>query len=210
MTAPNLRASNHAEMNRQSHHQPENRIDPSLSQFAMLAVPSVGRPRSVDTANQIDVMSMSRGYVGGMYDEPWSSVRMRNSNVAAARPAFSQSSMNYGPYREHPGSDIDKSDSGYYTHRPQSVISNEPGRVDQELPTEMTFNVGNMSVNSAPSEPTEVYPISDQASQYSSRSASQPKTHFKCSKCKEIMKCPSDFKCVLHVSPLWTRADPGV
>lgn len=194
MTAPNLRASNHAELNRQSLHQPESRIDPNLSPFPMLAVPPVHRPRSVDTANQMDVMSMSRQYVGGVYDEPWSAVRMRTSNVPAARPPFPQLSMNYGPYRERPGSDIGESDSGYYTHRPQSVTSNEPGRVDQELQPEMAFHVSAMSVNSGPSEPTEVYPISDQASQYSSRSASQSKMQFKCSKCNETMKCPSDYK----------------
>ncbi|KAF2682432.1 hypothetical protein K458DRAFT_405700 [Lentithecium fluviatile CBS 122367] len=204
MTAPNLRTSNRTDMARQSSHQQESRIDPTLSNFSMLAVPPVGRPRSaMDNANPMDPV-MSRVY-GGMHDEPWSAVRMRNSSVATARPSYSQPGMTYGSYREQPQSDIDsiapRSDSGYYTHPPQSVISNEPGRVNQELPSDMTFQVGNISVNSAPSEPTEVFPMqSDQASQYSGRSTTQSKTTYQCSKCKEVSKCPSDYKCVPRVS----------
>jgi hypothetical protein len=197
MTAPNLRASKHPDLNRPNNLQQENRIDPNLS-FPMLAVPPVGRPRSaMDNPNQIDVLS--RVY-SGMHDEPWSSVRMRTSNGPTARSSFSQPNVTYGPYRDRPGSDIEKSDSGYYTLPPQSVISNEPGRGDQELPGEMTFQVGNISVNSAPSEPTEVFPMqSDQASQYSGRSTTQSKATIKCSKCKEVSKCPSDYKCVSYL-----------
>ena len=202
MTAPNLRASKRPDMNRPNSLQQDIRIDPNLS-FPMLTVPHVGRPRSaMDNTNPNDVMS--RVY-GGMHDEPWSSVRMRTSNGATARPSFSQT---YGPYREQPGSDVDKSDSGYYTHPPQSVISNEPAHVDQELPSEMTFQVGNISVNSAPTEPTEVFPMhSDQASQYSSRSTTQTKATYKCPKCKEVSKCPSDYKFVFRLPWCGTSTD---
>jgi hypothetical protein len=194
MTAPNPRVSKHPDMNRMNNlHQ--DRLDPNLA-FPMLAVPPVGRPRSaMDIPNPVDFMSR---VVGGMHDEPWSSVRMRNSHVANARSSFSQSNIPYGAYREPPVSDIDKSDSGYFTHPPQSVIS-EPRRVGQELPSEMAFQMGNISVTSAPSEPTEVFPApSDQTSQYSGRSATQSKATYKCSKCGELSKCPSDYKYVCH------------
>jgi hypothetical protein len=202
MTASNLISSNRRNMHRPKLPPHEHTIDPSLSNFSMLAVPS-GRPRSaMDNTNQMESV-MSRVY-GGMHDEPWSSVRMRHSSVTTARPSFPQPNMTYGSYREPPGSDIEsiapKSDSGYYTHPSQSVVSNEPARVDQELPSDMTFQVSNISVNSAPSEPTEVFPTqSDQASQYSGRSTTQGKVTYKCPKCKEVSKCPSDYKCVTYV-----------
>jgi hypothetical protein len=199
MTVPNLRPPHHPDMHRPNNLQ-DNRIDPNLANFSLLAVPG-GRPRSaMDNTNPMESV-MSRVY-SGMHDEPWSAVRMRHSSVATARPAYSQPNGAYGSYREPPGSDIEsiapKSDSGYYTHAPQSVISNEPARVDQELPSDMTFQVRNISVNSAPSEPTEVFPMqSDQASQYSGRSTTQVKATYKCSQCKEVSKCPSDYKCVI-------------
>ncbi|KAF1959317.1 hypothetical protein CC80DRAFT_545688 [Byssothecium circinans] len=198
----------------------ENNMDPN----SMLAVPPPGRPRSaLDNVNTMD-LSYKRVY-SNMHDEPWSSVRMRNptlpSNTGGHPSAYARTDVNYGSYREPGGgstSDIDsgapQSDSGYFTHQAHSVRSNEPERVNQELPASMTFGVHSLNVNTqigstmstaTSSEPTEVvYLQSDQASQYSGRSAGRSPSHghasgqgrnsFKCPRCKEVSKCPSDFK----------------
>lgn len=134
------------------------------------------------------------------HDEPWSAMRLTNSEqVGPHVSTFPGSSMAYRQ-PNHTGSDLGSalgptSDSGYYTQppAPQSVISNEPEHLDQELPSDM-FRLPNLTVSSAPSESTEC--VADHVSQYSSRSASHPKSTYKCSRCNEISKCPSDFKYV--------------
>lgn len=185
---------------------PEPRIDPSL---ALLNVPPPNRSRSaMDNSSNVDPF-ISRFYGAGIHDEPWSTERMRNSSVATGRSSFSQSGLNFGGYRDIPPSDIEsiaRSDSGYYTREARSVIGSEPDRVDQELPSGMTFQMHAINVNSASSEPGESYRLqSDQTSQYSA--PSQGKTTHKCPKCKETSKCPSDFKCVHHVSWVGSHAD---
>ncbi|KAF2109428.1 hypothetical protein BDV96DRAFT_604761 [Lophiotrema nucula] len=173
-------------------------IDPTLSNAALLTVPSMSRSRSaVDPRNTIEnnANPITRFY---NEDAPWSSERPRNPIASMARHSFSHPNMEYGTYRDGPGSDIDsiapRSDSGYYTHPPHSIISNDPERCDQELPSDVTFQVGNITVASAPSEPADMYRMpsnSDQVSQYSSRSQGK---EFKCQECKEVSKCKSDHK----------------
>lgn len=194
MTAPNPRPYPLPTMNRPNMYHPD-KIDPNLS---LLAPPQTARPRSVDNSMEV----FSRMY--RMSDEPWSTVHLRTSSIAAGRGPNSQPNMQYPYFRsDGPGSDhsgAPRSDSGYITQQAQSVISTELEHVDQELPSEL-FQVGNIHVDSASSEQTEVFPRlqSDQTSQYSGRSTNHGKATFPCSKCREISKCPSDFKCVLSV-----------
>ncbi|KAF1975146.1 hypothetical protein BU23DRAFT_78906 [Bimuria novae-zelandiae CBS 107.79] len=143
--------------------------------------------RKESTANEDPLMM--RVY-GGHHDEPWSAMRLtghEQSNSDAAS-SFPGPNMSYRQYRKPAGSD-----SGYYTQppAPQSVISNEPDRVDQDLPSDM-FRMPNLTVSSAPSETTEY--VADHASQYSGRSTSHNKSTYKCPRCNETSKCPSDFK----------------
>ncbi|PVH99496.1 hypothetical protein DM02DRAFT_656337 [Periconia macrospinosa] len=167
-------------------------LDGNMDSKTLLAVPQSGRTRSpIDNNNTVDPSLYSPVYGVGIHDEPWSSLRTRNNSAPTGSTFIPQSSINYNTYRDGPGSDI--SDSGYYTHHANSV-SNEPERVGQELP-EMIYDVGKMTVASSSSEPTEVFPLpSDQTSQYSGRSANTGKAVFKCDICKDVSKCPSDYK----------------
>lgn len=149
-----------------------------------------------DSASNEDPVLM-RVY-GGHHDEPWSAMRVTtHDDTNSGNSSFPGTNTRYTQYRRHPRSEIGSaaghaSDSGYFTHPPtHSVTSNEPGRVDQELPSDM-FRMPNLTVSSAPSESTEY--VADRASQYSGRSAGQNKTTYQCSQCKEISKCPSDYK----------------
>ncbi|KAL5449444.1 hypothetical protein PMIN06_006824 [Paraphaeosphaeria minitans] len=142
-----------------------------------------------------------RMYSNDQHGEPWNPMRAAYNDTVVDRASFPRSHMKFGPYRQQQISDLEsvvgpRSDSGYFTHpAPQSVISNEPERADQDLPTGM-FEMSNLNVTSAPSESTTEYvpPPSDQASVYSGRSQNQSKSIYVCSKCKEVSKCPSDYK----------------
>lgn len=142
-----------------------------------------------------------RMYSDGQHGEPWNPMRAAYNDSAVDRDSFSDSHMKFGSYRQQQLSDIDsivgpRSDSGYFTHpAPQSVISNEPEHADKDLPTSM-FEISNLNVNSAPSESTTEYlpPPSDPGSVYSGRS--QNKSIYQCARCKEVSKCPSDYKYV--------------
>jgi hypothetical protein len=154
-----------------------------------------------DHASSVDSLSLSM-YRSDQHGEPWNPMRVAYSDPAADRSSFPGSNMKFGPYRQPQMSDIEsvvgpRSDSGYFTHAaPHSVISNEPERVDQDLPSGM-FEMPNLNVSSATSESTEYVPApSDQASVYSGRSQNQSKSIYVCSKCKEVCKCPSDYKYV--------------
>ncbi|KAF2874923.1 hypothetical protein BDV95DRAFT_486726 [Massariosphaeria phaeospora] len=162
------------------------------SSVSLLAVPPVSRPQSAVDLSSAD--PIARFY----NDAPWSTEHMRSSRGTTARPSFSQPNMDYRTYRDGPGSEAEsiapRSDSGYYTHHAHSVISNEPERADQELPSDMTFGVSNIEVGSTPSEPKDSFRLqSDQASQYSGRSTTHSR-EFKCVHCKDISKCRSDYK----------------
>jgi hypothetical protein len=158
-----------------------------------------GRP---DHASSIGSLSLSM-YSSDQHGEPWNPMRVTyDHNPAADRSSFPGPNIKFGSYRQQQIPDIEsvvgpRSDSGYFTHAaPHSVISNEPERVDQELPPGM-FEMPNLNVSSATSESTEyIPPPSDQASVYSGRSQNQSKSIYVCSKCKEVSKCPSDYKYV--------------
>lgn len=177
-----------------------NRMDPGHPALGYLAVPQVPRHRPVlDNANPI-----ARFY---SEDSPWSSERMRISTGPFGRVSSSQPNMDYTTYREGPGSEVEslapKSDSGYQTLPPQSIISHEQDHLDQELCPDATFQFGNMNVSSAVSEPADMFraasSVTDQASQYSSRSTTRSTGHgkeIKCSECGDISKCKSNHKCV--------------
>ncbi|KAF2788827.1 hypothetical protein K505DRAFT_101907 [Melanomma pulvis-pyrius CBS 109.77] len=180
-------------------------IDPTLPNASHLAPPQAPRPRTaLESVGNAD--PMARFY---NHDAPWSAHNPRSSSVAVARPYFSPSSMEYGMYREPPESEIEsitrRSDSGYHTHHPRSVMSSDPERgVDQELPASMTLQVGNMNVNAGPGEQEDMFRgvSTDQGSQYSGRSANQGK-EFRCEHCRELSKCKSDHKkhMLKHIKP---------
>lgn len=159
---------------------------------------------SESTTHDHNVGSLPLDMYSAQHEEPWNPMRVTySSNAGAERTSFSGPDARFGQYRQQAISDIDesvagpRSDSGYFTHpAPQSVISNEPDRAEQELSSDM-FRMRNLNVSSAPSESTEyVPPPSDQASQYSGRSMNQSKNTYTCSKCPEVSKCPSDHKYV--------------
>ncbi|KAF2442202.1 hypothetical protein P171DRAFT_433748 [Karstenula rhodostoma CBS 690.94] len=142
-----------------------------------------------------------RMYRNDQHGEPWNPMRAAYSDTAVDRASFPVSHMKFGPYRQQQISDIEsvvgpRSDSGYFTQpASQSVISNELERADQDLSTGI-FGMTKMDINSAPSESTTEYvpPPSDQTSVHSGRSQNQNKSIYACSKCKEVSKCPSDYK----------------
>lgn len=134
----------------------------------------------------------SRMY-GDLHDEPWNPMRMADNRGPP---------LSFGAYRENAASDIDsvvapRSDSGYCTHPAQSVISNEPERVDHDMPHGI-LQIDSLNVGSRTSESVDLSTNlqSDQVSQYSGRSASQSKSAQRCPRCHEVSKCPSDFKYV--------------
>jgi hypothetical protein len=169
-------------------------IDPGLSNPSWLAPPHVSRPSTtLDTVGNINPLDSFYNH-----DAPWSSQNPRTSNRAFARPYASQSGLNYD-IPEGPGSEIEsithRSDSGYRSYYPRSVISNDPERVD-DLPVEMTQLVRNLNVHAASSEPMDIFPVAstDQTSQYSGRSTNKGKAEFTCEHCPEKSKCKSDHK----------------
>jgi hypothetical protein len=191
------RPSNSVSFNQPQVLQRDNRIDPSLT---FLSVPPGSRARSsLGNADPI-----TRFY---NEDPPWSSERMR-TNVSFNQVSFAQPNSTYGTFRTGPGSEIEslapRSDSGYHTLRPHSLVSNEPSRGDQDLPSDMTLQVANMDVSSASSEPAGVLRVSssvtDQASVHSGRSTARSTgQEIRCPDCKEVSKCRSDHKCVPDV-----------
>ena len=197
ISGPSAAPLNGHGMNRSSQFQLEGNgnIDPNLNP-TLLAVPQLGRTRSpIDNSNGVNPL-FDRVY-GGIHDEPWSSVRMRNSSIPNGRSYYAQPDPSYTTYRDYPASDADsgapRSDSGYYTH-PARSVTGEPERQSQELPPEI-YAVRKMNVGTPSSEPTEVYPLqSDQTSQYSGRSGSIRQTISRCTPCSEPAKCPSDYK----------------
>jgi hypothetical protein len=167
--------------------------------------PSV-MPLGVRSRSAMDIMGNANP-IARFYSEdaPWSSESMRNRNVSLTGASYPQP-MTYGSYRERAPSEFDsvaqKSDSGYQTLPSQSVMSNEPACVDRELPSDITFPFENINVNSAISEPTQMFhgvgSLTDVASlsgHSTTRSRTQGKV-FKCLLCKDVFKCKSDFKCV--------------
>jgi hypothetical protein len=99
------------------------------------------------------------------------------------------------------GSQASPSDEGYFSRNTMSVMSNEPDLVNQELPANFMSTLHNMNVESVPSEaPTMSRMPSDQLSRVSSRSGKSKKTH-KCTRCSEVLKCRSEFKCVCGIIP---------
>ncbi|KAF1996730.1 hypothetical protein P154DRAFT_579665 [Amniculicola lignicola CBS 123094] len=169
-------------------------IDPNLSQSFLLSVPPMPRSRpALEPTGNAD--PIARFY----NDQPWSTEHMRNSSIPTGRMPLSNSNMEYGPYRERIGSDYgsvtQRSDSGYHTQHPRSVVSNPPDRSDQELPRDM-FRVENMHVTSVASDPGDVLRVeggADKASVYSGRSTGK---EFRCTQhgCREVSKCKSDHK----------------
>ncbi|CAI6332104.1 unnamed protein product [Periconia digitata] len=159
---------------------------------SLLAVPQLGRttPGSIDPSYS--------AVFGGIHDPPWSAVRLRNNSFPNGTSLFSHPDPNYTTYRDGPPSDLGsgapRSDSGYQTQYAPSVTI-EPERPGQDISPQISIGMGNMTVASSISEPTEVIPMSsDQASQWSGRSGSVGKSTFFCSVCKEVSKCPSDYK----------------
>jgi hypothetical protein len=141
--------------------------------------------------------------MNNLYDDgPWSALGMRTSGRNVSSNRHVSSGISYRGFVSGPGSDVSstalRSDSGYLTQPTGSVLSHEPERRDQELPTEITRKVSSMNVGSVTSEPPEMKRMpSDQrsVSQFSIRSTSRSKT-LPCpvEGCGAVMKCPSDLK----------------
>ena len=191
MTAPDLRSSfNRSPFHQGSRSPIENNIDPNLpSHLALLAPPG-------------QVHSSYNSIARHLQDQPWNPGNLRSSGSSGGRSPLNQPNVQYGSYRgtPGPGSDMDSnivaSDSGYHSQPPQSIFSNEPCQSSQEVPSNMTFQVRNMNVESTPSDaPVMTRMQSDQVSQISSRSGKSGKTLY-CPECGDISRCNSDLKCV--------------
>jgi hypothetical protein len=141
-----------------------------------------------------------------MQEQSWSVYNPRSSSASGSRSPSRQSNMNYQRYRG-PGSDVDSqvlpSDEGYFSHvTDHSVLSNEPGHVRQELPTNVPTPVSNMNIESVANEaPARSRLPSDQrsyTSHVSSRSGKSNKPA-PCPECGEVSKCNSDYKYAYHM-----------
>lgn len=174
-------------------------VDPNLHNARFLAPP--GSQSVTVFQNHVEPIAdpITRFYQG---DEPWNP--MKYSNHSSGRDAFNQPQRSFRQYRQGPCSDVGSnarvSDSGYHTQPTQSILSQDPGHVDQELPSELLMHTSTMKVHSTPSESHEMQRMpSDQRSQsqYSSRSASH-RQQFPCpeSGCEVISKCQSEHKYV--------------
>jgi hypothetical protein len=136
-----------------------------------------------------------------MQEQSWSVYNPRSSDTNGVRSSSRQSNVNCRRYHG-PGSDVDSqvlpSDEGYVSQRTdQSVFSNEPDHLNQELPATILTRVGNMHVEPVASEPPARSRLpSDQrshTSHVSSRSGKSSKIT-QCPECGEISKCNSDHK----------------
>jgi hypothetical protein len=158
-----------------------------------------------DAASDLSFLTPGyRGYdpiVRQMQEQSWSVYNPRSSNTNGSRSPSRQSNINYRRYRG-PGSDVDSqvlpSDEGYFSQMTdQSVLSNEPGHVNQELPPNVTTPVDNMNIESVANEaPARSRLPSDQrsyTSYVSSRSGKSNKPA-PCPECGEVSKCNSDYK----------------
>lgn len=197
-SAPNPRSSAHAAGNFNSqpvNFQRDNRIDPNLSNLGLLTVPNAPfHAQAMDNANPI-----ARFY---SEDMPWSSESRRNRNVSFERTAndgfaYSHSQPNMFSYREGPGSEAEsltapRTDSGYHTIPPQSLVGHDP---EPDTGFDVTRQVGNISV----SESGDMFgprSMTDAASVISGRSATRSHgREITCPECKEVSKCQSDHKC---------------
>jgi hypothetical protein len=129
---------------------------------------------------------------------------MRSSNPIGFRSPFGQPTVDYQQFRG-PGSNVDShispSDEGYSSQMAHSILSNEPDRTNQEVPSIMLNQVDAMNVQAPASEaPSMSRRLSDQRSQFSGRSGKSNKSTFPCPipDCAEISKCKSDHKYVLN------------
>lgn len=149
-------------------------------------------------------------YVPPYYDaspsrapEPaWSPFNLRNPQAGGSHGPLRQPNMDFR-FTGGPRSDVDSqallSDEGYFSRNTQSVMSNEPAHVNQELPANFMSNINNMRVESVASEaPTMSRMPSDQRSFVSSRSGKSRKEHT-CPLCQEVLKCNSEFKFVCGI-----------
>lgn len=166
----------------------------NMPNIALLAPPSHHPPRQSVPSAGADPMSRFYNDTNG----PWSSERTRNSSMSGGRSSYSQPQVDFGPYRSGPSSDVgstNRSDSGYYTHHAQSVMSDPEPRVEQEFPSEVLNHFANVNLPSASSDAADPFRQSETGTQYSSRSRGSKE--FTCSKCLEVSKCQSDYKYVL-------------
>ena len=180
-----------------------NNVDPNLQDPRHLAPPE---PQSFSTVqNNLEpiVDPLTRFYQG---DEPWNP--MRYSNASAGQNTFSQPQYGFGQYRQKPcsevGSNAPVSDSGYHTHPTQSILSIDPGQVEQDLPSDIMVGTKALDMRSMPTESKYmIRTASDQrsVSQYSNRSETQ-RLQIRCPEpeCGATSKCKSDHKYALNRS----------
>jgi hypothetical protein len=92
-------------------------------------------------------------------EEPWNPHQLRNSNVTDIQKNFNQPEESFRHYLQGPFS-VDNtatvSDSGYYTQPTNSVLSNEPNRINEELSPEVMIQARSINIESAPSESQEM------------------------------------------------------
>lgn len=128
-------------------------------------------------------------------DQPWSTDNMRTSSATNLRVS---SHLKVPSALTSPGSDADSilpPDSGYISHRPRSVASNDAGRiVSRNVASDITLQVQHLNVESIAGDGTPmVRRQSDMISQMSGRSGRSSKS-IMCDVCNEVSKCQSDFK----------------
>lgn len=193
-TAPLPATAKHGYFGRAANNVEYEMIDPSLPNYGHpLPFQTGSFPTAQDHVEQIaDPLDRFQRVEG-----PWHPMR---SLVNTTR--FSQGNLR--PSRQGPcsdvGSNVPRSDSGYYT---RSVLSIDPSQINQEVPSELVMQSGNLNVASTPveSQPLVRRP-SDQrsVSQHSTRSANQ-RQPISCEEpgCPVISKCNSDHKYVASI-----------
>ena len=147
-----------------------------------------------------------RGYgydpiVRQLQESSWSVYNPRSSNTSGARTPSRQSDMNYRGFPglgSDVGSHLLPSDEGYFSQRTdQSVLSNEPSNVNQELPANISTPLSNINVGSVTGEaPARARLPSDQRSHTSRVSTRSGKSSrpTQCTECGETSKCNSEHK----------------
>lgn len=177
-------------------------IDPNLQdlQLAGMLAPISHVPRN-------NYSSIAHNF----QDDPWNPLHMRNSSTVDACISPNHANATFRSYRNGPGSigsAAPVSDSGYHT---QSVVSNDQTRGDKPgFSLGVGIHTGNLPSQIAASEvPATIQVLSDQRSHLSSQSGRNRtrSKEIKCQECGDILKCMSDFKCVLHCLSVRKHAD---
>jgi hypothetical protein len=163
------------------------------------SVPSFPAPRS----NPSGFQGLGRLPINKFLTEknpPWTGLGFETPSNSRVKSAFCEPNLNFGNYRNHPQSEIESnttaqcpSDSGYasQTVASQSVKS---GEYSSQSP-EYNFYTGFETFEFSPMPKASVSSPEEEGPMKSTQRSRGGKR--KCEKCNEILKCPSDYRCVL-------------